>query len=240
MSDYQLLEWDSTFFGFPVAKIMPARLSEERLAAILDELKAKGTKLVYWPSDSGDEGSGKAAEVAGGFLGDRKTTYTIGLDRNEQENVELALITERYLEGAANKELKHLALMSGMYSRYNLDPRISQKQFEDLYSSWIERSVDRIMADAVFVVRFDGKIMGMATVGEKEGRGDIGLLAVDVPARRKGLGRMLVAAAKSWFASQGYSISQVVTQKRNIPACRLYETCGYTVEKVENYYHFWL
>ena len=239
MSSYRLLEWDTAFFGFPVATIHPPSLSPKSLTSILTELKEKNVSLAYWPSDSKDEESQEAALSAGGFLADRKTTYVTELEENDK-NYELELMVEEYKETTLDEELKHLSLMSGIYSRYNMDPRVSQKQFEDLYILRIENSINRTIADAVFVVRLYERILGMVAVGEKNGRGDISLLAVDVPVRRRGFGKMLVKAAQSWHLLHGHTSCQVVTQERNVPARRLYETCGYEIENVENFYHFWL
>jgi dTDP-4-amino-4,6-dideoxy-D-galactose acyltransferase len=54
------------------------------------------------------------------------------------------------------------------------------------------------------------------------------------------LGLHLVCAAQAKFIEAGYRIGQVVTQLDNVAACRLYEKCGYHLEKLENFYHFWL
>ena len=69
---------------------------------------------------------------------------------------------------------------------------------------------------------------------------DIGLIAVNRNYRGKRFGEMLVRHAQYWFINNGYNIGQVVTQGTNIPACNLYKKCGYSVEKVEYFYHFWL
>lgn len=80
----------------------------------------------------------------------------------------------------------------------------------------------------------------MVTLGVKNGRGDIGLFAVDPSMRRRNLGVALVRAAQEWTRRKGLRFAQVVTQGKNIAACRLYEKCGYRIEKVDFFYHFWL
>jgi dTDP-4-amino-4,6-dideoxy-D-galactose acyltransferase len=79
----------------------------------------------------------------------------------------------------------------------------------------------------------------MVPVGEKNGRGDIGLLAVDSSMRGKKLGIALVNAAQQWTIENGFTTAQVVTQGENVSACRFYEKCGYRIDKIENVYHFW-
>ena len=95
------------------------------------------------------------------------------------------------------------------------------------------------MADAVLVIRESERIVGMISLGNKNGQGQIGLFAVDKGKRDKNYGQALVRTAHNWFIAKGYRIGQVVTQGDNIAACRLYEKCGYRVEKIENFYHFW-
>jgi dTDP-4-amino-4,6-dideoxy-D-galactose acyltransferase len=80
----------------------------------------------------------------------------------------------------------------------------------------------------------------MVTVGEKQGRGDIGLLAVAAGMQGSNVGVSLVRAAREWARRKGYRLAQVVTQGENVPACRLYEKCGYAIDKVEHFYHFWI
>lgn len=182
-----------------------------------------------------------AARSLGGFLADRKTTYFQRLGGiDHQQPLSTAPIVH-YAEPVPTKKLEDLAIQSGEYSRFNVDPRIPTERFEELYRTWIRKSVDRSFADAVMVVQGDdGEIAGMVTLGEKNGRGDIGLIAVNVECRGKGYGRALVYTALEFFRSKGTLDAQVVTQGGNGPACKLYEATGYSVEKQENYFHFWL
>ncbi len=147
---------------------------------------------------------------------------------------------EEYPNTAPNKQLEALAIESGLYSRFNTDPKITRQNFEKIYKLWIYNSATRDNAKTVLIIKRDQKIVGMVTLGEKNDRGDIGLLAVDPSYRGMGLGKILVYAAQDWCVTQGYQTGQVVTQKTNIPAAKLYENCGYKVEKIENFYHFWL
>ena len=90
------------------------------------------------------------------------------------------------------------------------------------------------------VVKEHEDLLGLITLGAKGDRADIGLLAVAGHTRNKGIGRALVANADHQFAERGYALAQVVTQRSNLGACKLYEACGYQIENVENVFHFWL
>jgi dTDP-4-amino-4,6-dideoxy-D-galactose acyltransferase len=238
---YQLLSWDSDFFGFIVARIMPYRLTVSELKSMLDSLKNENVSLVYWASDPEDQESQEGARRLGGFLADRKVTYAIDLELGPQDLlVAAASRIEEYAEPTTTADLEHLAIQSGLFSRYNVDPRISKEQFERLYRHWIRKSVNRTLADTVFVAREGQRIVGMVTVVIKHGQGAIGLISVDERVRRKNIGVNLVRTAQRWAIESGCRHVQVVTQGDNIAGCRMYEKCGFHIKKIEYFYHFWL
>lgn len=239
MQEYQLLSWDSDVFGFPIAKIIPERMAQDQLLHHLADLKQQQVKLVYWASDSLDPISQSAALAAGGIIADYKTTYQIDLENLNNRPVIDAEI-ESYSQAAPNDDLFELAYESGLYSRFKVDPRISDEQFKKVYRLWMINSVRKQIAQEVLVIKRDNKIVGMVTLGEKNQSGDIGLLAVNPNYRGQQIGSKLVYAAQAWCVNKGYKQGQVVTQQLNLPAAALYEKCGYSVEKVENFFHFWL
>jgi len=238
MSHYQILNWDSDVFGFGVAKILPEQLNENDLTAALQALKKQNIKLVYWASDSQDAISQKAAQAQQGFLADRKVTYLMSLEHHQI--TAHGNIIEEYKETTPSEALEFLALQSGLYSRFTADPKISNEIFEKIYKLWIANSTNKQLAQAVLVVKKNQQLAGMITLGDKNKRGDIGLLAVHPDYRGLKIGADLVYAGQAWFAKHGFKQSQVVTQCDNKPACALYEKCGYAIEKIENFYHFWL
>ena len=243
MAIYKLLEWDTTFFGFPVALIIPTNLDSERLQKCILEMHGNQVRLAYWASDPNDAPSQSAAQAHGGFLADRKVTYAMSAEsiaRQSNEPHVVDVIVEEYGERVSTPELDRLALQAGVYSRFKIDCRIPGGKFEELYRIWMQRSVGREIADMVYVVRHGGAIVGMLTVGEKNGRADIGLIAVDASMRGKNIGKALVLAAQKWGVDTGFSVAQVVTQGDNVAACRFYEQCGYHIDQIENIYHFWI
>ncbi len=238
---YQILRWDPDFFGFIVARIIPHRLTAGELEYTLALLKKQNVSLVYWASDPLDKESQRSAKLLGGFLADKKITYGIVL-RNVSNAClqEVNANIEEYLEPLPNSALEALALKSGVFSRFNIDPRFSKEQYESLYKLWILNSVNKKIADTVFVAKERDKIVGMVTVSKKNYRGHIGIIVVDENMRGKNLGVDLVSVAQKWFILQGCKIVQVVTQGDNVAGCRLYEKCGFHIEKTEHFYHFWL
>lgn len=52
-------------------------------------------------------------------------------------------------------------------------------------------------------------------------------LVVDPKHRRQGVGRALIGYAVEWAKSAGFPGLTLETQNINVPACRLYESCGF-------------
>jgi dTDP-4-amino-4,6-dideoxy-D-galactose acyltransferase len=229
------LDWDSKQLGVQTAKITATSLSLPELQNALDAAKLQNIKLLYWVVDQHEAGSIDAAKKLNGILTDHKVTYLMDLTK-----ADLSPSVESYQSTTPSDELIHLAYESGNYSRFRADPNLTEEQFQQIYKTWITNSVNRSIAEEVLVINDNNKLSGMITLGEKNSRGDIGLLAVSAHARGKNIGTTLVHAAQHYFIKHHYQQSQVVTQQNNVPACRLYEKCGYHVEKVEYFFHFWI
>lgn len=235
--EYQILDWDSNFFGFSVARINNPNLAKEKLVNSLSDLSLKGIKLIYWPASN--EYSENEITDLGGSLVDLKTTFKMDFDGVNPEDFISTDEVEAYSDSMPFESFEELAVQSGEYSRFAVDPRIPREKFFELYRIWIARSLKKEIAREVLVLRESNRVVGMVTLGEKDGRGDIGLIAVDASSRGKSYGEKLVRSAQRWFIKNGYTVGQVVTQGNNIPPCMLYKKCGYSVEKVEYFYHFW-
>ena len=237
---FQTLDWDSAFFGMTIAEILPNRLATRELEQVIAHMKNAGVKLAYWASDPDDEESQRAARACHGFLADKKTTFVMEFGPGNPPAGSSGWLVEEYTDAVPNSELESLAVEAGIYSRFRVDPRIPEGKFVELYKLWILNSTNRRMADAVLVVRRGGRIVGMVTVKDENGAGDIGLIAADAGMRGNKLGFTLVRAAQEWAHKKGLKRAQVVTQGENIAACKLYEKCGYRAAKTENFYHFWI
>lgn len=239
--EFELLEWDSAFFGFRVARIQAARIERPKLEVILAELRRINVTLVYWNSEPASIPTQQAAIELGGILVDQKVTYAIRVPDFRGPVETKATGVKRYCSGVTNNELISLAIQSGAHSRFRTDPRMDQARFAALYETWIRNCVSGDIAHAVFVrENSEGKIVGMVTVGEKNSKGDIGLIAVAESERGKGIGTELMHGAMRYFRDSNYAEVQVVTQKKNGSACRLYESMGFSPRSEENVFHIWL
>lgn len=238
-TEYAILDFDTDLFGFKVAKILSPRLEAVELQKLLMQMAAQDVHLVYWPSDSSDEISQQAAKQHQGFLGSQQVTYDMDLN-DLPVNLVVSEDIDIYSDKEANIDLENLAIQAGTYSHFKTDPKFPHNLFLKLYITWINNSLNGKAAEAVVVAKRGNKIAGMITVGRKDGKGDIGLLAVCPEYRGQNIGTHLVHAAQKYWIENGLIRGQVVTQKSNKAACGLYEKCGFQQKKIESFYHFWL
>ncbi|HEY8952270.1 MAG TPA: GNAT family N-acetyltransferase, partial [Candidatus Dormibacteraeota bacterium] len=124
---------------------------------------------------------------------------------------------------------------------YN-DPGFPRTGCDDLYSTWIRRSLEGAIADIVFVPVIDGKAAGYVTCkcdAQPVKTGWIGLVGIGPQARGRGVGSALIRRAIGWFREAGVEEILVVTQGRNEAAKRLYERSGFLTRDTGRWYHKW-
>lgn len=232
----ELLPWDSNFFGFGIARLTGHAGGTEVVAAALAECRAAGVRLLYWHCAPTDAATQQAAQQHGAWLADRKLTYAQQLVVPAAPPNAAIVATKAF-----TPQLERLAWQAGAYSRFARDPHLPSTAYQRLYSLWLRNSLSEAIAQAVLVLPDSaGQPLGLLTLGEKNGRADIGLLAVDAPARGQHVGQRLVAEARRRATGAGYAEWQVVTQRANVPACRFYESCGFVLAHEEYIYHLWL
>jgi dTDP-4-amino-4,6-dideoxy-D-galactose acyltransferase len=233
----QPLSWDSEFLGFPVASLVVAGLSVASITAAIANARKAGYRLLYAVATPSEVKEAEALCQGGAWLASHKMTYVISL------NLPTTTLLNPAVTDAAiyTPQLESLALQSGEYSRFRLDKHFSPSVFKRLYSRWLHNSLSGAIARRVLVWRnLNGQEVGLLTLGEKNGRADIGLLAVDAAVRGQRIGQQLVAAAQIQALAWGYTSMQVVTQGSNSSACHFYEKCGFHLDSIEHIYHLWL
>jgi len=233
----QQLDWDSEFFGFRVGRLVGPF---ETVAALSDALQAaaeNGIRLVYGAFDHKDNASHHIALAVGGRFMDAKRTYELDLTRIQPTWIN---IEEADDDAHSHRQLRNLAWQAAEFSRFRLDGALPEGSWERMYSLWMQNSVTGKLADAVLVERGDGRIIGMTTVSYRGKCGQIGLFAVDLKWRGRGIGRQLLDAAIQRCRAAGCEKLQVVTQGNNLAACRSYELAGFHLIDEQDIFHFWI
>lgn len=225
-------KWDSDFFGYPISEIRKEVFTSVDFEKVIELAKGVNAQLVYLVSNEESED----LVSQGCFLADIKVTYR----RKVEKNVILDEHISSFSSNENYEELVDLALASGEYSRFKTDPKFIHNEFEKLYIEWIKKSVDRILADDVYIFKTAKHILGMVTAKINGQKADIGLIAVDIENRGHKIGKKLIDAVNNYALNNGCSYIDVPTQKLNYSACNFYEKNGFSIEKIEYIYHLWL
>ncbi|MEO6098399.1 MAG: GNAT family N-acetyltransferase [Fibrobacteria bacterium] len=233
---FSALPWDSGFFGFPTARILPAALDEAGLRVALETMAKVDTQLAYWNVAPEDAVSNRAAATCGGFLADVKTTYAIEPPVSDSNRIRCTVAP--VAGGVGTPALYALSEEAGKYSRFRVDPEFPPALFRALYVEWMRKSLSGEKADAVLSANEGGTPFGMVTVQAKDGLGAIGLVSVAPGHQGRGFGTSLIQSALRWFSDRGCRKVEVVTQEKNAEACRLYERNGFRLAEKVNVWHF--
>lgn len=136
------------------------------------------------------------------------------------------------------KAFVDLALISGEYSRFKIDRRLNNQEFERLYHFWAYKAL--VEDDKGLVYVKEGELRGMITLMMAlNGTYKISLLAVHPSTRNQGVGRALISKALTTGINSGSRTLLVTTQRANIAAMALYQKAGFEVTDACHVYHWW-
>jgi len=232
------LDWDSEFFGVPIARVIPGSLDEAMIRKIDEECVNSYIACLYALVDGENSATVHALESHAFQLMDIRVTLT----RKITEDQHAAPVNDVVIRPSNKKDidaLRAIARVSHVDSRYYADPNFARSRCDDLYALWIEKSCHDY-ADIVLVAECDGKPVGYITGDANEDRvGQIGLFAVDAAARGRGIGRRLVQESIEWFREQHCDRVDVVTQGCNTRAQQTYQKAGFLTSRVELWFHKW-
>lgn len=233
---FRFLDWDSSHFGIRIGRVLPIVGDGSHLEEALAWANTDSLDCMYLLLDSNDLVTIRLASRLGWRM--VSTRVTLGAELSALVKSPTLL---RQADAGDLPYLKLLAMRSHTDSRFYSDGNFSASACDKLYASWIERSVlDPKFAGAVFVPEPEqSEPGGYITCAIKDGVGDIGLIAVDPKLRRKRLGTRLLAEAARWFSEQGAKRVSIVTQGCNMPALRMNERFGFSIESIQLWFHWW-
>ncbi|MCP5056215.1 MAG: GNAT family N-acetyltransferase [bacterium] len=235
------LEWDSAHFGFPVARVDPGDLPLAQLESDLREASKAGLRLVYCMRSMEKEIPEEILARFGGRVLPASVLLRKSLAHGRKERSD-DLVIESLRCVPLSDELRRLAPLVGLHSRFHVDPDISEDAFVRLYEIWLERSLSGEIAEQVLVARDeDGAALGLITVVRPDAEtGRLGLACVVEAARGRGVASALVIAAEAAMEAGGASQTELLTQLENDGARGLFGSFGYEAGTPERAYHFWL
>jgi len=239
----ELLEWDSDFFGFPVARIPRGELTPELWRRVYSWGRSQGVRCLYYEAEAGDLRSIAMASSAGFNLVDVR----IGMERllipagEETDKDRLEAPGRLLIRPADQSDVQAVAAMArdvaGM-SRFSVDERFPRGAAADLYVRWVKKGIE-VPAWGLLVGALASEIAGFVVCERGTQGGRIVLVAVGPDYRCQGVGTSIVGAGIAWFREQGCEVAKVATQAGNIPALRLYQKVGFRPECVSLLFHRW-
>ena len=227
MSDFQIqkLIWDSTFFGYKIGKVEINNILNVK--DLINTIKNSTFDMVQVFSNQNLESVFKQNPI------DLKLTYS--------KKVATAT-TNNHCIKSVNKDLDgtlvKLAKEAGIHSRYKTDKNL-QLKFEEMYETWMNKSLKRELAIEVFAYQDKNRINGIVTINKKYKKAEIGLIAVDHKAQSKGIGTQLLQSVENWALKQNLENICVATQEENYNACQFYEKNNYIISDKTYIYHVW-
>ncbi|MGD9781912.1 MAG: GNAT family N-acetyltransferase [Kiritimatiellia bacterium] len=233
----EVREWDSRFFGYPVASVSfasPPRLDPDVHSA-LREARNQGVRLLYLAMPPVPPPLRLEIQQAGATFAGRKCEYgkPIAPSLLAAGDDGISICREN------SPALEQLALQSGAYSRFRVDRGFQHNEFERLYREWLASSLRGDGGKRVYVAGAAAAPMGLITL-EPSGTARIGLLAVAEQQRGRGIGRRLMAKAEQVSGENRQVELRVATQAENREACRFYESCGFRKIAETDCFHAWL
>lgn len=234
---FKHLEWDSSFFEKKIGRIDFSPKDSE--SDIIKEIQTKTDyQLIYIFSDSLLNLPIIDPRCK---LVDQKVTYLSILTQDILMISENKNVTISEFSGKATPiEIELLAYQSGEYSRFKTDKGFDPKDYYRLYKKWIDNSIKKEIADAVYTAYVDDKLAGFVSAKFDKRFAKIGLIAVDQNSRGNKIGSSLISHLKKISFEKGIENLFVDTQHNNIDACRFYEKNGFSQNKLVNIYHFWI
>ena len=231
----QFLDWDSDFFQKKIGRIDYNRDTD--ISSLLKCAKNDNYDLIYTFCTEDIFFDRQILNKFQGSLADRKVIYEKGMITFIEPTNPYVL---EYKDSKLDTTLEQLAYESGRFSRFRLDTYFRSEDFFRMYKVWITKSVEKQIADKVFVVTDNDLIKGMVTLRIEPDKGKIGLIAVSEESQGRGYGKMLINACCNELLQQGITTIEVPTQMENKNACLFYERCGFEKKQITNIYHFWL
>lgn len=231
----EYLHWDSQFFKKNVYSINVANdTSFYEIKKLIKAARAKDIDVVYVICSTFPHSVFIKTAIKNAIITE-KVTFSKHITHDNMLPLNSVVIP---YEGEETQELIELALLSGKHSRFFVDERF-RPDFERLYYTWLKNSLNKSIADRVFIAPSGERIRGFVTCRANNQSGTIGLIAVNSNFQGQGFGKSLMAATEDYYLGKNISDATVVTQEQNTTARQFYSKCGYTKVKTETIFHWW-
>lgn len=227
------LEWDSSFFGYPISKIVLQGTT--KLDGFNNDIvKEALAELVYIYCDK-TQLPYLSNTIKPAFV-ENKVTYQMpisGVEGNDR-------IAMRRVSDFENiNDIYYLSLEAGKYSRFRLDANMKNFEFEKLYFEWVYKSISGRFDHDVFLYIENSKPIGLLTLKVANDTAHIGLISSHRDYQGRGIGKNMIAFAKNYSALNKCKFLSVATQESNDIAMKFYKKNGFSIYQVDCILHAW-
>ena len=126
------------------------------------------------------------------------------------------------------------------FSRFHLDPFISEKIANQIKHDWILSYIQKQRGERLFVALREqqpvGFLAALSSVTQGKRVRIIDLIGVDKRFQNQGVGKALVTFFINYYKDQS-DLLQVGTQVANVPSIRLYQKLGFSIVKTQYVMH---
>ncbi|HEX5769211.1 MAG TPA: GNAT family N-acetyltransferase [Burkholderiales bacterium] len=213
----------------------------ETLSPVLEFCRQNTVRLLIARCAASELTGAQAMEAAGFQLMDTLVFYSRAVtDVLPDEAAALPIRTHKTGDEAGVRAVAAQAF-AGYQGHYHADPRLDQRQCDELYVDWAYRScLSREIANAVLVAESDARIAAFATLrlnSAEEGEGV--LFGVAPAAQGRGIYRSLMLAGMRWCKAQGCSRMVVSTQLTNLAVQKVWSRLGFEPSSACYTFHKW-
>jgi len=239
------LPWDSTFFGYNVAKLealvplvhgTAALEYGPAISALIDAAAVRNIRYLFASVDARDIHLLQVLGDAGFALIETRLFYHRSLEdwsSDERFDVRLASAADIPLLGATARDIVN------PYDRFHADPFVRGDDADRLMYKWVEASILEGFADVVFVPNHPAP-RALATVRDHRDKWESWGLRMGqvvfgaVSPEFKGWYRKLIAESHHHLLAIGAQHVYMSTQPTNMAVMRIWETLGYRYGKSEH------
>jgi dTDP-4-amino-4,6-dideoxy-D-galactose acyltransferase len=227
------LEWDSSFFGFPIGKVREGVRADEIELAVREAGRCN-LRCIYLLAPANDYALLDKAQRSGFLVRDIRIELERGVVGHQASK---AGLRRGSVEDLAC--LSSIARESFRHTRFFADYGFPPDRSAELYVEWLRLGLEG--EDGwVALVSENAHGFVVCRVDRPSGIGSIALIGVASGATKKGLGSALMAGAGALFVGSSLQTATVVTQGNNVAAQRLYQAHGYRTSQTHLWLHRWM
>jgi len=145
-------------------------------------------------------------------------------------------ITVGWSQASHRIEVREMARISFLLSRFHLDPKIENAVADQIKATWSENFFEGKRGDRMIVSTIENEVVGFILIIEGDDFACLDLVAVSTDHRRKGIATIMIEFALN---SLGHKEKFIVgTQVSNIPSIRAYEKLGFSTFSTTYVLHY--